>query len=533
MGKVLKAAAAAGMGAALIAGMVVLPRTASATGAYTLTFSVDPNAALETSLSVQGADQIKVTVTDGDSAEHTDWVMLDNALTGSGTVGEAACSSTTSCTITVSDGTAGALHFSGNNGYFSLLSPSGQLYPGDTLSESMAITVGDYVESDSPEVPFSGRVWFVWNCDGNFCKSFIEDIDGTEDVENPDGSHTLTYHTKMIHDTDINDATDATKHPDASVLAPSDYRFVWEHMYPLIPPATATWDEYQAWEESYIDGDYDKQFAYIIDPTGAQNGANIISTNGARAFRLTIYHDGYYGVTNASNPEDLTFYPEFWGEDRFNPAYDVSETSLDNPQTIKSYLLEPKITLSSDGGTAISALTVASPDVPADAVTITDAGAGKWDIVFNSNFYDDVTFKVTGAGQDYYVRVVRMTVNHDTEDIVVRNKAILYYPAGDTNDYDVIATYHFSDRDDITTTLVPTGSAQAGGKGLSKKAYTFSTADSYIASLLSNNNNWTGVSYTVVKKGSTATHYAGTLAGSGKGVYYGVHNGHVTLGAGN
>ncbi|MBR5409010.1 hypothetical protein IK112_03715 [Candidatus Saccharibacteria bacterium] len=400
------------------------------------------------------------------------------------------------------------------------------------------------VFADTPQHVFNGKAWFIWNCDGDLCRYKIEGL--TSPTINP-VTEDITYTTKYIKASDVVDRDDASKTLNlnallaqaasvpANALAP--YLFVFDDC--IVRNSTpdnktciagidgiTTWSSFQTWWEENIAGDYDTQKDFAIDPTGASAGKNIISTNGDRNFRATIYDEtDYYGISNASSTADLTYYPFYWNTAFFNPAYDVSETTLENPKIIQSFLLEPQVVLKNDDISGeITSLTVASPNIPATAVTITKQNDGSYKIVFNSNYYDKIIFRVTSGGKSYYVAIARTVVGHNYE-----RSPVLYVPEGDVNEYDVIATYYWADGTEKTFTLEKS-STEPGGKGLEARAYKFSAGDAGKVNLNpASSNPVVGVSYTTAKSGSTVNTYEGTLGGSNKGTYFAIERGSFNL----
>ena len=402
--------------------------------------------------------------------------------------------------------------------------------------------VSVYADPAPEEHIFNNKAWFVWNCDGGLCRYQITDL------ESPDEDPTtgdLTYHTKYIRASDVKDVNDNTKVLDLnSVLAQaatatqnelSSYLFIFDDCIMRSSgedvntckkgiDGISTWDGLRTWWDAHIT-DYDSQREFAIDPTGASAGKNIISTNGDRNFRATIYDEtDYYGISNASSTADLTYYPSYWNTTFFNPAYDISETTLANPMIIQSYLLEPQVVLKNDDVSApIESLTVASEGVPDSAVTITKQGDNSYKIIFNSNYYDKVVFRVVSGGKSYYVAIARTVVGHDYE----RNP-VLYVPTGDTNEYDIIATYYWADGTEKTFTLEQVNS-ETGGKGLEARIYTFKEADQGQVDFRPDRNAPTGVTYISAKAGSTVSKYEGTLGGSNKGTYFTINRGSFVI----
>ena len=198
---------------------------------------------------------------------------------------------------------------------------------------------------------------------------------------------------------------------------------------------------------------------------------------------------------------------------------------MENPKIIQSFLLEPKVTLKSDDiSDPITSITIASEGVPSTAVTITPKTEGRYDIVFNSNYYDKVVFRVTSGSKSYYVAIARVVVGHDYE----RNP-VLYVPMSDTKEYDLIATYYFADGTEKTFTLEQLGGGE-GGKNLAVRGYDFSEKDRGKVNLRPDApNRVVGISYTTTVSGSTATNYKGTLGGSNKGTYFKYERGSFIL----
>lgn len=454
------------------------------------------------------------------------------------TVGTANCADTTHCTITVTDGPTAELIY--NNSGISVKTDDDCMQdadPGYRINHNSSYTIGDPSGS-----LFTGKIWFFWNCNGGFCKQLITGITGTEDNEDPfTGQHTFTYHTKYVNQ---NTLDDGGKTPNVAALNSSDdnYRIIWE--VPGNTPANDatidTWAKYIAWENSQLtpgtvktctngegqsyqyDPTYDALKRLRIDPTGASKGKNIISTNGDRAFRLTIYDPAnYYGVTNAAQPDDLTYWPDFWDQGMFNPAYDVSGTTADAPQTMQAYLLSDTVTLSADAVSApIEGIETAN-EADARVVNITHTG-GTWNIQFKSNYYDKVVFKITAGGKSYYLQINRLNIlatlpdDHDPAGIRPAG-ARVYTPATDTGNYDVVATYYLANGSTKTVTLEKSGNKQNAGKNLVAQFYKVPESAGINFAYGSMPR---GVSLTVVRAGSTPTNYQGTLAGSGRGVYY-------------
>ena len=352
---------------------------------------------------------------------------------------------------------------------------------------------------------FDDTVWFFYKkADGSLGTYYVTGLENSAEwilVDGMDDYPAIKYTTKFIKASDIE--------AGLTVADIQDYYFVWSdkveeyHLDQL-----ETWSALEAWdkEEYNPEDDYDKKRALFVDPCGGVDGVHSISTNGDRSFRLTIYDDGeYYGISNASSPTDLTYYPDFWDMTFHSPERDVSGTSLSNPLIYETCLIEPKITITNDPISApIDSITVASDILPG-AVSITKSG-NSFNIVFNSNFYDKVVFKVTSGGKSYYVCLVRILVN---------GEGCLYLAEDDTADYDVIATV-ILDNGTKETCILDCVGEENGGLHMKKKLYEMTSEDEAKIS----SGNLAYVYITAVKSGTTSSEYKGTLCGSGLGTCY-------------
>lgn len=495
-GKVLTGVVASAVVLSAMAGLTaMMKKPVFADGAYTLTFSASQGHTLE---EIDG--HLKI---DGD-----DFVDLRS---GENTIGTVACVDTSNCTITVSDGTSGELNYNGQNGNFTLF-VGGQKYSfGTQFNTNTQIAVEDY--QDDSQQQFNGHAWFVWNCGGNFCKHKFENLTPAGQTQ----SGTLLYETNYIKASEVTDGSNSVN--IAELIKSGQYYWLHENSGDAAAAANlTTWASFESYMNNIVKDDYDAMQAFAIDPTGASDGNNIISTNGNRDFRATIYNDGsYFGISNASSIDNLTYYPDFWDEAFFNPAYDISGTTAENPAVIKTVLYEPTITLRSDEISApISKIEIADK-TPANAVDITSSDH-IFTIRFKSNFYDKTVFKVTNtAGKSYYIMLARITVDE---------RGGLYVPTSDTNEYSIYAKWTLANGSVVNTTLERNTEADRdGGKGLKFVGYRLSKADSEKVVFKENaTNSPIAVVFTVVKSGSDASSYKGTLAGSGKGTGYKVEN---------
>ena len=353
---------------------------------------------------------------------------------------------------------------------------------------------------DPEQSNFNGSIWFTWKkANGDLGKYKITDIEPAHMVNGY-----LSYVTKMVKASDIPgfNMNEINTNADGE-----DYAFLYdndENQHLL-----STQDKWSGLKNVLDNLNDEELHSTSPDPTGAKNGKNSISTNGDRGFRLTIYNENnYFGIVNATSPEDLEYYPDFWNADFHNPELDISGTTAEKPAILNSYLLEDTIKLKDTSGNDIPADDIAIVDnTPIEAVTITN---GK--IKFNSNYYDQVLLSIKG---EYYLLVTR---------IVVNSEGHVYVPATDTNEYEVYAHYTLKNGSKVSLKLErAAASDRDGGKNLKVRAYKISNSDSDKVSFVGGPTNAkfpTEVIYTIVKSGSSTTNFAGTLAGHGKGTGY-------------
>ncbi len=290
--------------------------------------------------------------------------------------------------------------------------------------------------------------------------------------------------------------------------------------------------------KAYVFGDGMMDMGVQLDPTGAENGANSLCSNADRNFRATIIRDGYAAIKFSSSEDDYTYFPSFWDPTFFSSTVDVSGTTAENPAVYMTYLLEPTITFSNDQFTDVIT-NVEALNVNPNALEIKGVD-GIWTIKFNSNYYDNVVFKVTAGGKDYFVKIGRIVINvHDNfGPNTVEDKLIaeLFYSKDKSyNDYDVVATVIYNDGTSENKILSaseidfadPNDENRAideyrlnGGKGLYSSQYIISVDRMKLV----------GAYFTVIKKGAlTGDNYGGTFSGSGKGSYYNAETRRIEL----
>ena len=418
------------------------------------------------------------------------------------------------------------------------------------------VTIGDYVENTDfgpgGEGPgFSGTAYFLWNCGGQVCTYEVHDLelktDGTHGVNEND-----PYIVNYIRESEVVDIFDNTKRLELDDLDEGDYFWTWddddftarlEHeglSSEQISDIFDTRDQVETWHglQEYVNylerisGGAKRAFA--IDPTGAKNGVNSISTNGDRSFRATIYDDSKYeGLIFGVREDDYTYFLSSWDPVFINPEIDISGTSKENPAFYDVYLLENnlKFTLNNDRK-ATNIKSVVPLNVNSKAVTVRKNG-DEYTIYFNSNYYDKVLFEVTGENNQKYYFVVNRIFGStwenmwDREADKLQGGITLLYPDTDSyNDYQVIANVTYSDGSFATIDVPNVKTYQdlykegidhmayvnewPDGKGLKAASYGITITKDMV-----------DLYFTAVKKGALdSTNYGGTFAGNGKGIAF-------------
>lgn len=275
-----------------------------------------------------------------------------------------------------------------------------------------------------------------------------------------------------------------------------------------------------------------------LQPVGEPTGNNAYVSYGDRNFKIVVYNDNYKGVT-IGDLSDLNYYPSEWANPFLRQdQFDLSGTTKDKPTTINTILLENTINIKTLNYNGFSINQIESLDVPENAVSISKVN-GEWKLVFSSNFYDNVVFKVTDSnGEVSYFNVKRYTVDAWINNI--ENEPHLYAELYfDKNkfysDFDLTAKIEYKDGttenvvltvynkiDDglgnITTAYEVDESASPdpehipSGKGLKKSVFIYKLPNGKTDRDIK--KAYVNVEY----KGSTEENYAGAFAGSGKGI---------------
>ena len=259
-----------------------------------------------------------------------------------------------------------------------------------------------------------------------------------------------------------------------------------------------------------------------LQPVGEQQGNSSYVSYGDRNFRVTIYGENYKAIT-LGDLSDLHYVPHFYQDATYVDAIDISATTEDNPAIIHSILLEDTVRIKASEIGGLHIANIEDLDVPEGAISINGEN-DEFEFIFHSNYYDAVVFRITDTeGNDYYLKVERSTLDNWIREESVQTT---FYFDADTyySDYELIATYVYNDGTMVQKTMT---NAQKIDDGLGNITYAYETeaglnlkmATYIIEEEHGFSDNLDGVYFNARKVGTTDLIYAGTLAGSGLGVY--------------
>ena len=389
-------------------------------------------------------------------------------------------------------------------------------------------------EHHNPAV-FDGNAYFVWlNKDNKICYHKFTNLLGAI----PNNGH-MEYYMNYVHISELTDQSgnnsnftgdsDESNWVLAVDLEDGEGNIIPENLNKLY-----------IFGDGIPSEDRRKEMGVQLDPCGGENGANSLSSNADRNFRVLIYRDGYEAISFSSSEEDYTYFPRFWDPSFFSSTVDISGTSKDKPAVYNTYLIEPTVKFTTGQFSAEQITAVEALDVNPNAVSITKVD-GIFTVKFNSNYYDHVVFKVTAGEKTYYIQLNRIVTDvHDNFGPGVTDTKIiaeLYYPTNKSyNDFEVFATvvnkdgteetsivsvnkYESEDYQNVIDNRVD-DYVQNGGKGLYCSQY----------SIPVDKEKAVGVYFTVINKGAlSGDNYGGTYAGSGRGTYYDIESRDIVL----
>lgn len=241
---------------------------------------------------------------------------------------------------------------------------------------------------------FNGTIYLTWIANNNF---YYHEISGLT-TNDPTTLQTISI-AEMKADN------------DNSVIFEigNSYEFCYESFGNLIDTNDATGNTYTNSDFNSATANQKlsmlRELDLTIDPTGAVSTSNSISTNGDRAFRLAIYTENCKAFT-ISGSGNYTINAE--DQILTNSTVDLSDSTVSNPAEVNSFILNDSVNIVANniGSTATSIDSIEAVNVAnSNAITINNTTG---QVTFNSNFYNNVTFKITDTdNKAYYVKVNR------------------------------------------------------------------------------------------------------------------------------
>ncbi len=410
---------------------------------------------------------------------------------------------------------------------------------------------------EQPTQNFDGKAYVAWSCGSGVCYHYFDNIpdfddgnstfykDTTVTADNKSGvtfdvgAEYKGWYTRSGFEAWVADYELATGSPvDWDTLEPEIFlgepeQNVGQYESGAIasgcqrPAENAHWSEQLVFEECV--NHYAATLGYIwtrqLKPVGEPQYPNAYVSYGDRNFKVVIYNSDYRGV-QMGDLEQLHYYPDEWT----NPfikrdQFDISGTTKAKPSPVTSILLEDTVMIKPINVNGFAIASIEALDVPADAVTISSEN-GEYRLVFASNFYSNVTFKVTGTdGSVSYMEIKRFTIdawfkyvdnhpvlaaefyfdkNRSYEDFNLTAKIV--YKDGTSKKVELTAFYGIDDGLGNITDAFEVES----GKGLKKSEFRYQLEDGEdrLISKIYMNAEYTG---------STNENYAGAYVGSGEG----------------
>ena len=297
------------------------------------------------------------------------------------------------------------------------------------------------------------------------------------------------------------------------------------------------WDTFESCVDEYYIAAGNLPFIRL-QPLGEPNEKNAYVSYGDRNFKVVIYNSSFKGIT-MGDLSDLHYYPSSWT----NPwimrdQFEVSGTTEGKPALVDSILLESTVIIRALEYNSFAIKSIEALDVPDGAVEIVKDNNGEFRLIFSSNFYDNVTFKITDNSDEIsYFNVKRATIDGWIKH--VDDKAVLtadfYFDKNKSyTDFDLTAKIVHKDGTFRNVKLTPergiddglgnitdeyeVSEEDFGGKGLKKAKFEVDLEDG-------EEENIRDIYLNAEYKGSTATNYAGAYVGSGEGVLANIYHG--------
>lgn len=420
--------------------------------------------------------------------------------------------------------------------------------------------------NDEPnnESHFDGRAYVLWSCGTGVCYHYFDNIPSFDD-----GNSTFYKASDITADNKEGVTFNVKAEYQGWYLA--DTFTEWQHLYEIATGNAVNWntidpevilgapnqhigeletaaistgvcekpaedaprnehDEFENCINLYAAEHDHNIWTHKLQPVGEPTDNNAYVSYGDRNFKVVIYNDDFKGIT-MGDLSQLNYYPAQWT----NPfimrdQFDISGTTKSKPALLDSILLESTVIIKELNYNSFTIASIEALDVPEDAVAISKVN-GEFRLVFSSNFYDNVVFKVTDTkGEVSYMQIKRYTIdgwirfanNHPvlTADFYFdRTKsyndfditAKIVYKDGTTRNVDLAAVLGIDDGLGNITQAYEVDEQSFGGKGLKKATFEFALEDD-------EDRRIAKVYLNAEYKGSTVSNYAGAYVGSGEGV---------------
>lgn len=397
-------------------------------------------------------------------------------------------------------------------------------------------------DPQDPQEWDDGAVYFVWaDGDGeenNFYYHKITNVVGGGVVNRVPVS-TVTHDMDNNIKYNITNRTRTAHYENGETREAQSYEFVWAprdiNAYPncfeVIKDTTNFRNLTTTAKFEYL-----RNNDLTVNPIGALDGANCVSTMGDLVFKLTIYNDvsNTYEGLQVGVPENYSYYPSFWDRVFHWDIVDVSGTTVGKPGQYEAFLLERTLQLRcAENQISRNIVSIKPLNVPDKAVTVEQSAedANVWNITYHSNYYDEVKFKITdSADQVYYLVLLRVNVRlkglmTDPEGVY----AAIYYPSNDSyQDYQMVLKVNYKDGTSETKVLQTPVKGIEGENGDVEDAYEISGGENLKTAWYKldgvkrgRNSNVSNFFITVVKGyNPNSQRSEGILAGSGDGIEF-------------
>lgn len=541
-----------------------------ADGTYTVTINVEDTAKYQIEKdNSEGHEKEMVLTIAGAGDRH---IGITEGGSGTGDV-SLVCPTTAQCVYTVPNGKTIAINYNSEDIDITGNGENAAKYnPDHNYNDTITVVIKE--PSGDTGNHFDGHAFLIWSCGTGTCFHEFTDIPPFDDGNS-----------KFYKDTEVTADNDPSKHFDVKAQykgwALPDKLGEWANAYMaknnILSVDDIVWTEVDAstlvgdppdmreWEdkavkagtcnkttmdreefETCVDNYYVAQgnLPFVkLQPVGEPEYENCYVSYGDRNFKVVIYNENYKGIA-MGDLNELEYYPSSWT----NPflrrdQFDLSGSTKDKPALLDSILLESKVIIKSLNKNGFEIASIEPLDVPEGAVVV-DEESGAFEIYFNSNFYDNVVFKVTDSnGEESYMKIKRYTIDAWFRNL--ENEPYLYADfyfdkeLSYTN-FDITAKIVYKDGTVKNVVLSPYGKVDDGldnwsdepevdlsepadpnipaGKGLKQSAFVYKLSkdeDKKISKIYLN----------AEYKGSTAEKYAGAYVGSGLGTLANIYTG--------